>query len=285
MAEQDAGTATATVDAPAAAATTQNGATAPAATQAAPTATVPEWRQQIPEAIRGDKLWDRYKDPAAAFQSLHEAQKAIGGMVKKPGPDAKPEEVAAFREKMGVPKDASGYKPPEGVPLDQPRWEKWTGHAHKLGLTPEQLTGLATLEAEERQGAVDGARQEWIAGAKQLEAEWGPELYAKNVTLAARAIDRHMSPEGKQFLDDTGLGNHPEWIKAWASVGALLAEDGYIEGRIVGVPGREEAQAQITAIIAQGLKHPANNPELPGHKEARAALDNLFKLVHGTGTA
>jgi hypothetical protein len=212
-----------------------------------------------------------------------EADKALGRMVAIPGPDAKPEQIAAFREKMGVPKEPSGYTPPEGE-IDQKRWEFWTGHAHKLGLTPAQLGALAQLEQEERGGLVNGAKQQWAAGIDALKQEWGEQGFARKVTLAARAIDRHMSPEGKKFLDDSGLGNHPELVKAWASIGELHAEDGYIEGRIASLPSMDEAKAEIAAIRAQGAKHPANNPEMAGHKEARAALDAKYRLVYGTDT-
>jgi len=241
---------------------------------------VPEWRQQIPEAIRGEKTWDKFKDPAAFYQSYHAMEKMQGSMVSIPGKDAKPEQVAAFREKLGVPKDPGGYTPPQGEGLDQARWQRWTGHAHKLGLTPEQLTGLATLEAEERADQGRTMRQSFTAGLDALKQEWGEGVFAKNVTLASRAVDRHMSPEGKKFLDDSGLGDHPELVKAWASVGALLAEDRYIEGRVAGLPSVDEAKAEIAMIRAAGKAHPANNPSLPGHHEAAAKLEGLYRLAH-----
>lgn len=241
-----------------------------------------DWKAAIPEALRADKLWDRHKDATSVFQSYHEAQKTIGGMVKKPGADAKPEEIAAFRERMGVPKTAADYPVPtvpEGQTLDQARWDRWTGHFHKLGLTPEQVNGIAALESEERQGALTGVKQEWAAGLDKLKGEWGDALYSKNVTLAARAIDRHMSPEGKQFLDDSGLGNHPELVKAWASIGALLAEDGYIEGRVAGVPSTDEATARIAEIRAS----PDYKPDSPRFKALDEELERLYKIKFGTG--
>jgi hypothetical protein len=93
-----------------------------------------------------------------------------------------------------------------------------------------------------------------------------------------------MSPEGKKFLDDTGLGNHPELVKAWASVGALLAEDGYIDGQVAGVPSADEAAAKITAIESDRT-HAAWHPENPGYKAAQAELERLYKLRYGTGPA
>lgn len=258
-----------------------NGTAASAGAAGASPAVSAEWRNQIPEAIRADKLWERHKDPASVFQSYHEAQKTIGGMVRLPGKDAKPEEVAAFREKLGVPKSAADYPAPavpEGQTLDEARWDRWRGHAHKLGLTPEQLSGLATLEAEERAGALNGVRQEWGAGIDKLKAEWGPDLFAKKATLAARAVDRHMSPEGKAFLDASGLGDHPELLKAWASIGELLAEDGYIEGRVAGMPSPDAARARIAEIRAMPEYRQGGRRAEP----LQAEMDNLYKGIYGT---
>jgi hypothetical protein len=52
-----------------------------------------------------------FKDPDALIASYRNAEKQIreSGKVKVPGADAKPEEIAAFREAMGIPKDVEGY--------------------------------------------------------------------------------------------------------------------------------------------------------------------------------
>jgi hypothetical protein len=88
-----------------------------------------------------------------------------------------------------------------------------------------------------------------------------------------------MSPEGKAFLDQSGLGNHPELVKAWASIGSLLAEDGYIDGQVAGVPSTDEAKAQIAEIRAQGRAHPANNPDHPQYPAAQERLAQLYKTA------
>lgn len=254
----------------------------PATAPAAPQGASDDWRATLPEGLRAEKSLATFKDVGALAQSFVETKRMQGAMVAIPGKDAKPEAVAAFREKLGVPKEPSGYTPPtppEGQALDQARWDRWAGHAHKLGLTPEQLSGLAALEAEERQGALTGVKQEWQAGLDKLKGEWGDALYAKNVTLAARAIDRHMSPEGKAFLDESGLGNHPELVKAWASIGGLLAEDGYIEGRVAGVPSTDEATARIAEIRAS----PDYTPDSPRFKALDEELERLYKIKFGTG--
>lgn len=248
-----------------------------------PSPAAPDWRQQIPEAIRGDKLWQRHKDAASVFQSYAEAQKTIGGMVKIPAADAKPEELAAFREKLGVPKDVSGYTPPDGVTVDDPeRWAKWTAHAHRLGLTPAQLNGLAALEAEERGQGGAVTQQRYDAGHQELIQRWGQSLYDRNVTLASRAFLRFAPKELVAHVEETGLGDDPLMLQAWVNVGQLLGEHNFIDGRVVGVPGPDEAKRQIAAIRAQGRSHAANNPEMPGHRAAADALAELYKLAFGT---
>ena len=259
---------------PAAAPAPPNGATAPAAAPAG------DWKATlIPEAIRGEKLWDRFKDPAAAFQSHLELQKTMGNAVRVPGPDAKPEEIAAFHKKLGVPDSPAGYKPPEGIEgLDPGRWQMWSTAMHRLGLTPAQVEGLARLDAEERQGMGAQLRRSYEEGLNTWRGEIGEKAFAREVTLAKRAIDRHGTPELKAFLDESGLGDHPLWIKAWASVGNLHAEDGYVDGRVEGVPTAEDAKRRIGEIRA----NPVYRGGGPAARALQDELEGLYKLVHGT---
>jgi hypothetical protein len=71
--------------------------------------------------LKGTKV----KDLDSLVKIARDNQKALreSGRVKIPGADAKPEEIAAFREAMGVPDKAEGYeiKLPEG--LDGEKYE------------------------------------------------------------------------------------------------------------------------------------------------------------------
>ncbi|MEI6907818.1 peptidase, partial [Klebsiella pneumoniae] len=39
------------------------------------------------------------------------------------------------------------------------------------------------------------------------------------------------TPELKEYLNGTGLGNHPELVKAFIKVGKAMSEDGMVTGK------------------------------------------------------
>ena len=57
-----------------------------------------------------------------------------------------------------------------------------------------------------------------------LKKEWGAQHDA-NVVVAQRGMARVFSAEAKKLLDDTGLGSHPEFVKAFYQVGKMVSED------------------------------------------------------------
>ncbi len=115
--------------------------------------TVPEWMAGLPTDdiayLQNRGLHQEGRGIPDLVKSLRHAQSVIGGDASKvvPLPDwAKPEEVQVFRDRMGVPKDASGYETPEittsagvleGGPIAAMSWE--------LGHTPEQHVKLVEL--------------------------------------------------------------------------------------------------------------------------------------------
>lgn len=58
----------------------------------------------------------------------------------------------------------------------------------------------------------------------QLKSEWG-SAHDANVVIAQKGMARVFSAEAKKLLDDTGLGSHPEFVKAFYKVGLMVSED------------------------------------------------------------
>lgn len=73
------------------------------------------------------------------------------------------------------------------------------------------------------------------AAAAQLRADWaetakadkeiGGQNFDANLAVAKTAMDKFATPEFKTFLNDTGLGNHPEMIRMLHRVGKSVSED------------------------------------------------------------
>lgn len=97
---------------------------------------------------------------------------------------------------------------------------------------------------------VGDMRADWLAKSK-ADAEYGGVNYDSNLGIAKQAMEAYVSPAFKQFLDETGLGNHPEFIRSFLKVGKDIAESKLIVGR-------QAAGAAGDKTLAQKL-YP-NNP-------------------------
>lgn len=128
------------------------------------------------------------------------------------------------------------FKAPEGVTLDAGLVDAITPVLKDLKLTQEQASKLVdtyneygkkfTAEAEKK---ADADFKQWMAdqataNTKAVQKEWGADFNA-NLATAQRGLARVLSPEGKRLLDETGLGNHPEFLKAFLAVGKMIRED------------------------------------------------------------
>src|SRR5690606_22717197 len=76
-----------------------------------------DWRATISEpGLR--RVAEKFTSPAEVVKSYAALQSRLGRSVVKPGPDAAPEEVAAYRRQLGVPERPEQYEVrlPETLP-------------------------------------------------------------------------------------------------------------------------------------------------------------------------
>jgi hypothetical protein len=141
------------------------------------------------------------------------------------------------------PPEAYDLTAPEGVTLDAETLADADPVFRELGLSNEaanKLIPLATkfseriaaqtLQANDQAvvSEVIAQRKAWATEAK-ADAEIGGANWDQTVELSAKALDALGYPKGspfRTFLTDTGLGNHPEMIRAMRRVGNLVGEDG-----------------------------------------------------------
>ena len=71
---------------------------------------------------------------------------------------------------------------------------------------------------------------------QQIE-QWAEQVKADkdlgtdaSIGAAQKAMDKFGSPELKQYLNETGLGNHPELVRIFANIGKAMSEDGLVTG-------------------------------------------------------
>jgi hypothetical protein len=71
--------------------------------------------------------------------------------------------------------------------------------------------------------------EKWAAAIK-ADKELGGDKLAANLAVAARAVDAFGTPALKEFFNKSGLGNHPELIRAFNKAGSLISEDSVVPG-------------------------------------------------------
>ena len=123
------------------------------------------------------------------------------------------------------------FQMPDGVQMDEAGIEAYSAFAKEAGLTQEAAQGLIAklapaMQARQAQ-AVEAAKAEWSESSK-ADKEFGGEKLQENLSVAKKALDTFGSPELREFLNKSGLGNHPELIRAFYRAGKTISEDRFV---------------------------------------------------------
>ncbi|MGP1395397.1 MAG: hypothetical protein ACTS3R_07785 [Inquilinaceae bacterium] len=243
-----------------------------------------DWTGGLDEAGRALVAAKGWKGPADAVRSYAHAERLIGrdpaSLVPLPGADADDEAWAAFHTRAGRPENPDGYGFGRGE-ADR----RLADRAHALGLTPRQAS-LFRAQARETQKA---AEAEWTATLNQrhagavaeLRREWGAE-FERNDALALRALDYAGGPDLARTVVETGLSGDPDFVRALARLGGLLAEDGMVGGGGGGF-SRNPASAQAEIRALQGdpsFMTAYQDAEHAGHADAVNRMRHLFATAH-----
>ena len=128
------------------------------------------------------------------------------------------------------------FEAPEGVTFDEEVLGEFKEHAKSLGLDQENAQKLAGLGvklqqkwADQQQKVMETTRQQWVEQAN-ADKEFGGEKMAENLSVAKKALDTFGTPELRQLLNDSGLGNHPEIIRAFYRAGKQISQDRFVGG-------------------------------------------------------
>ncbi|MES2055212.1 MAG: hypothetical protein V4564_04660 [Pseudomonadota bacterium] len=127
---------------------------------------------------------------------------------------------------------------PEGLTLDPVAIEAATPVFRELGLSNEAANKLMPVAADFAKGITDkfnqqlvtevqASRKAWLDSAR-ADPEIGGAHWNRSIATAASALDALGFTRGSPFrvlLDESGLGNHPEMIRAFHKVGQAIGED------------------------------------------------------------
>lgn len=240
-----------------------------------------KWASGISEQKRdGEELSDRewlekrgYKDFGKVVSDARGMEKLVRdkGAIKIPGEDAKPEEVQAFREAMGVPETAEGYevKLPdvEGgdfkIELDTDFLGPLREVAHKHNVPGAAFQELASKVVDAQ---LEGMKADLVRADSERDQkvkDWGNEAAAKTIEFKRGAEILGLDKQSIATLQQ-GEGATSILMDMLSKVGSLAGEDFFEDGGGAGKFGvASEAEAQ------QELDRMTSDPEVQKKLKAK----------------
>lgn len=260
----------------------------------------PDWRASLPEhyevkddkgaiskiALRGDPTLGRYKTGEEAARALIEQHKALSTAGKIPGADAKPEEVRAFWDKLGVPKDVAGYSAVKAPQVDGVTFSEegltafYQNVALREGMTPKQVQAAVNFLGEWNGQQQARLRDGWINAQEDLRKEWGLN-FDRNITIARRGMDHALKAAGADDLREalTSIEEHPAFLKFAVWIGRNLSEDGIVPGSVDGAHDTSALDAKIAELSSKLGTVPKSSPQ---YATMLAEYEAALKARHGT---
>ena len=122
---------------------------------------------------------------------------------------------------------------PEGVTLDESIMGSLSEVAKELNLpqaaAQKLVDKIAPVMAQRQVEQFEALRTEWRQ-ASSSDQEFGGAKLTENMAVAKKALDAFGTPEFRQLLEQTGMGNHPEVIRTFYRAGKAISEDGLVSG-------------------------------------------------------
>ncbi|MDY7579358.1 protease [Herbaspirillum sp. RTI4] len=108
---------------------------------------------------------------------------------------------------------------------------KFESVARELDLTQDQaaklIDTLAPQVAQAQKARQDAQVSAWADAAK-ADKEIGGDKLNENLAIAKKALDTFGTPELTKMLNDSGMGNHPEIIRAFLRAGQKISPGNFV---------------------------------------------------------
>lgn len=147
--------------------------------------------------------------------------------------EATPEKVA---EKVSDIPEKYDIKAPEGVTFDTELVGEFEGIAKELGLSQVNAQKVSDIGAKLAQkleakqlDAITQLNSQWVETAK-ADKEYGGAKLQENLAVAQKALTSFGTPELRDLLEKTGMGNNPEVIRFMYRAGMAISEDKLVTG-------------------------------------------------------
>lgn len=249
---------------------------------AATTGSVPDWRAGLEGEHK--EFASRLATPADAVKVALDFRKQNSSMIRVPGVDAKPEDIARFHKAIGVPEKPEDYEFDLGRDLtdaDKPVMESVAKVMHANGVPKNAVKAVTKAVADLAQAQVAEqnrvAVQARDAAQTALRKEWGAD-YDGNLTLAQRALKVFGGADAEALLNTVvngaKLGDHPTLVKVFGTIGRRMGEGEFIGA--VSAGERQSVQERIQAIM---LAHPPGTEKYKSMEVQRELAELHGKLA------
>lgn len=178
------------------------------------------------EVVEADKAVELTQDATTALGGVSEEIEAKS----TDGQEVKATEEVEKTEVVGAPEEYEAFVVPEGIELNGEVTDEFKALAKEQNLTQanaQKLIDLATKHSQALQERMLDLHVQQIATwgeESKADPEIGGAKYTENVKLAQNAIERFGTPALREALEFSGLGNHPELIRAFTRIGKAISE-------------------------------------------------------------
>ena len=161
-------------------------------------------------------------------------------------PAQKATDLSEDGTKDGAPETYEDFTLPNGVEVDTKALEGFIPVAKQLNLTQTEAQALIDYESKRVEEFTSAQTASW----NEMQTEWrtatqsdkeiGGPAFDQSLANAKKFLGAYGTNELIEALDATGMGNHPELIRAFARAGKAMGEDNLSIGGISNTPRAPE---------------------------------------------
>ena len=260
---------------------------APAEATLTPDSTTTEqddWRSSLSEDLQKNPNLEKYSSVESLAKAYINASSMLGrDKLDIPKSD---EEWGDFYNKIGRPESPDGYEfeateMPAEMPIDDAMMKEFKEMAHTAGLTGQQANELQKWYFGQIGGQfesmVTNAENEMTQSQNELRKEWG-NAYDEKLGQAMRAVREFGGQELVDSLEEAGVGNDTNLIKAFSNIGNRIMGDTVLEGSSEGTRTPSDLKAEIAKIQSNPGFYDAENLERPAMVQK---MQGLMEELHG----
>ena len=245
---------------------------------------IANWKDSLPDDLKAEKALESIQDIPGLAKSYIHAQKMIGSdKIPVPNKYATDEDWQAVYAKLGRPESPDKYefKFDENTSIDENALKGFKEAAHKHGLLPKQAEGIMNFYNEMTQNYIQDlnskSEQGRMNAEKSLKKEWGA-AYDNKLQQAGTVANKYLNNEFSNLTlsDGTRIGDHPEFIKAFANIASELGEDKLIQANGPQYMTPKEIDKQVRELQQPGSAY--WNKNHPGHSAAVQEVQDLLAL-------